>query len=128
MDALDPGGDLRGKLRCEGGYGITHAVSLSRADASPFTADDATQALHAISSALSLILGRRADVVLPIGWSYDQPVWARWTAGQVDTFREPGTWLDASIAAAQAGEVIVRFLDCWPDSLRSDTLRYVTFY
>jgi hypothetical protein len=42
MDALDPGGDLPGKLRREGGYGITHAVSLSRADASPFPADDAT--------------------------------------------------------------------------------------
>jgi len=98
MDALDPGGDLLGKLRREGGYGITHAISLSRAGASPFTADDATQALHAVLSALSLIRGRRTDVVLPVGWSHDQPAWARWTAGQVDTFREPGTWLDASIA------------------------------
>jgi hypothetical protein len=114
MDALDPGGQVRGKLRREGGYGITHAVSLSRPDASPFTADDATQALHAVRSALSLILGRRTDVVLPVGWNHDQPAWARWTAGQVDTFREPGTWLDASIAADQAGEVIGRFLDCWP--------------
>jgi hypothetical protein len=128
MDALDPGGDLPGKLRREGGYGITHAVSLSRADASSFAADDATQALHAVRSALSLILGRRTDVVLPVGWSHDQPAWARWTAGQVDTFREPGTWLDASIAADQVGEVIGRFLDCWPDSLRSDTLRYATSY
>jgi hypothetical protein len=126
--ALDPGSDLPGKLRREGGYGTTHAVSIFRADASPFTADDATQALHAVRSALSLILGRRADVVLPVGWSHDQPTRARWTAGQVDTFREPGTWLDASIAAAQVGEVIGRFLDCWPDSLRRDSLRYATSY
>ena len=130
MDALDPGGDLPGKLRREGGYGITHphAVSLSRADSSSFTADDATQALHAVRSALSLILGRPTDVVLPVGWSHDQAAWARWTAGQVDTFREPGTWLDASIAADQVSEVIGRFLDCWPDSLRSDTLRHAMSY
>lgn len=65
-------------------------------------------------------------MVLPVGWSDDQPAWARWTAAQVDTFREPPTWLDASIAADQVSEVIGRFLDCWPDSLRSDTLRYAT--
>jgi len=128
MDALDPDDELPDKLRRYGGYGVTHAVSLSRADTSPFTAEDATQALPAVRCALSLILGRRADVVLLVGWKHEQPVWARWTAGQVDTFREPGTWLDASVAAAQAGEVAARFLDCWPDSLRSDTLRYATSY
>jgi hypothetical protein len=69
-----------------------------------------------------------SGVVLPVGWSQDQPAWARWTAGQVDTFREPGTWQDASIAADQVGEVTGRFLDCRPDSLRSDTLRYNTSY
>src|SRR6266536_2989890 len=120
------GGSPPGRARWDPSAHVT-AISvcrgcLSRADTSPFTAEDATQALHAVRCALSLILGRRADVVLLVGWKHEQPVWARWTAGQVDTFREPGTWLDASVAAAQAGEVAARFLDCWPDSLRSDKI------
>jgi hypothetical protein len=127
-DALEPGGELLGALRRRGGYGVTHAVSLSRADESPFTAEDSTTALQAVRSALSLVLGRRTDVVLPVGWKDGQPVWVRWTAGQVDTFREPGSWLDASIAAAQVSEVVGRFLDCWPDPLRQATLRYATSY
>jgi len=99
-----------------------------RADGSPFTGDDATQALDAIRCALSLIVGRRADVVLPVGWDDDEPVWAWWTAGRVDSFREPGSWLDWSIGGFQAGEVIGRFLQRWPDRLSRDTLRYATSY
>ncbi len=128
MDALGPEADRLGKLRRSGGYGVTHTLSLSRADSLPFTAEDATEALQAVRCALSLIVGRRADVALPVGWKDDQPVWARWTAGLVDSFGEPGTWLDASIGGTQAGEVVGRFLESWPDSLSSDTLRYATSY
>ena len=51
-----------------------------------------------------------------------------WTAGRVEGYREHGSWLDASIAAPQVAETVGRFLDCWPDPLRSDTLRYATSY
>jgi hypothetical protein len=115
-------------LQRSGGDGVTHTLSLSRPDGSPFSAMDAMQALEAVRCALSLILGRRADVVLPVGWKDEQPVWARWTAGLLDSFAEPGTWLDASIGGAQVSEVVGRFLESWPDSFRSDTLRYATSY
>jgi hypothetical protein len=128
MDALNPGSDQQGKLRGNGGYGVTHTVSISRADSSSFTADDLKGALQAMRCALSLILGRRADVVLPVGWNDGEPVWAWWTAGVVDSFRERGSWLDASIAADQSSEVVGRILDNWPDGLHSDTLRYATSY
>ena len=128
MDALDPSRDDLAGLRRSGGYGATHTLSLTRADGSPFTGEDAMGALDAVRCALSLIVGRRADVVLPVGWHDEKPVWAWWTAGRVDSFREPGSWLDASIGGSQAGEVIGRFLQRWPDSLSSDTLRYATSY
>jgi hypothetical protein len=115
-------------LRRAGGRGVTHTLSLSQADDSPFTAEDATQALDAVRSALSLVFGRQADVALPVRWKDDRPDWVRWTSGLVDGFREPGTWLDASIGGAQVGEVVGWFLECWSDPLRSDTLRYATFY
>ena len=60
-------GDFGDELNWRGGYGVTHAVSLARADAAAFTAADATNALHAVRCALVLALGRRADVVLPVG-------------------------------------------------------------
>lgn len=128
IDSLDRSGDELATLRRVGGYGATHTLSLQRADGSPFTGQDAMQALDAVRCALSLVVGRRADVVLPVGWHDGKPVWAWWTAGRVDSFREPGSWLDASIGAAQAGEVIGRFLEPWPDELSRDTLRYVTSY
>jgi hypothetical protein len=128
MDALNPNREQLDRLRRSGGYGATHTLSLSRADGSPFTAEEATQALYAVRSALSLVVGRRADVILPVGWKDEKPVWARWTAGLVDGFREPGTWLDASIGGAQVGEVTGQFLDRWSDPLCSDTLRYATSY
>jgi hypothetical protein len=128
MDALNPNREQLDRLRRSGGYGVTHTLSLSREDDSPFTAKEATQALYAVRSALSLVVGRRADVILPVGWRGDKPVWARWTAGLVDGFREPGTWLDASIGGAQVGEVVGRFLERWSDPLCSDTLRYATSY
>lgn len=128
LDTVSPDQDFQKELRQRGGYGITHAVSLSRAGGATFTAADATDALHAVRAAFSLILGRRSDVVLAVGWNHDQPVWTRWTAGRVDPFREPGSWLDASIAAAQAAGTIGRFLDCWLDPLRRDTLLYATSY
>jgi hypothetical protein len=129
MDALDPSREDLARLRRSGGYGATHTLSLQRADGSPFTSEDAMHALDAIRCALSLIVGRRADVVLPVGWHDDKPVWAWWTAGRVDSFQhEHGRWLDASIGGAQASEVIGRFLQRWPDELSSDTLRYATSY
>jgi hypothetical protein len=67
LDTVNPDQDFRKELRQRGGYGITHAVSLSRAGGATFTAADATDALHAVRAAFSLILGRRSDVVLPVG-------------------------------------------------------------
>jgi hypothetical protein len=128
MDALERGRDSRDQLRRRGGYAVTHAISLSRSDDATFTCADATDALHAVRCALVLALGRRADVVLPVGWHHGEPVWARWTAGRVDAYREPGSWLDTSIAATQVAETVGRFLDCWPDMLRRDTLLYATSY
>ena len=79
--------------------------------------------------ALALALGRRTDVVLPVGWRADEPVWARWTAGRVDPYRDDrGSWLDSSITAAQVGQVVGQFLDNWTDLLRRDTLRYAVSY
>jgi hypothetical protein len=128
IDALNPNREQLDTLRRTGSYGITHTLRLSRVDDSAFTAEDATQALNAVRSALSLVVGRRADVVLPVGWKDEKPVWARWTGGQVDDFREPGTWLDASIGGAQVGEAVGRFLERWSDPLYSDTLRFATSY
>lgn len=128
IDALDPSREDLARLRRSGGYGATHTFSLQRADGSPFTGEGALQVLDAIRCALSLIVGRRADVVLPVGWHDDEPVWAWWTAGRIDSFREYGSWLDASIGGPQAGEVIGQFLKRWPDRLSSDTLRYATSY
>jgi hypothetical protein len=128
MDSLNPALGQLDRLRHLGGYGVTHTVDLSRSDGSPFSAEEATEALDAVRSAFSLILGRRGDVVLPVGWKDDAPVWARWTAGLVDSFSEPGTWLDQSVGGAQVGEVIGRFLEGWSDPLSSDTLRYATSY
>jgi hypothetical protein len=128
IDALDPNREDLARLCRSGGYGATHTLSLKRADGSPFTGQDAMQALDAIRCALSLIVGRRADAVLPVGWQYDKPVWAWWTAGRVEGFREPGSWLDGSIGGFQAGEVIGRFLERWQDGLSRDTLRYATSY
>lgn len=128
IDALDPSREDLARLRRSGGYGTTHTLSLQRADDSPFTSEDAKRALDAVRCALSLVVGRRADAVLPIGWHDDKPVWAWWTAGRVDSFHEHGSWLDGSIGAAQASEVIGRFLQRWPDLLSSDTLRYATSY
>jgi hypothetical protein len=129
MDTLDPSREDLARLRRSGGYGATHTLSLQRADGSPFTSEDAMHALDAIRCALSLVVGRRADVVLPVGWYDDKPVWAWWTAGRVDSFHDGhGSWLDGSIGGAQASEVIGRFLQRWPDKLSSDTLRYATSY
>jgi hypothetical protein len=128
IDGLDPNREDLARLRRSGGFGATHTLSLKRADSSSFTDEDAIQALDAIRCALSLIVGRRADVVLPVGWDDGKPVWVWWTAGRVDSFREPGGWLDGSIGGFQAGEVIGRFLRRWPDGLSRDTLRYATSY
>ena len=129
MDAIDPDGRVLNELGQRGGYGATHAISLARADDTPFTASEATESLHAVRCALALALGRRTDVALPVGWRGDEPVWARWTAGRADPYRDDrGSWLDSSIAAAQVGQVVGQFLDSWADPLRRDTLRYVVSY
>jgi hypothetical protein len=129
MDATDPDGRVLGELSQRGGYGVTHVISLARADGIRFAAPEATESLRAVRCALALALGRRTDVVLPVGWRDDEPVWARWTAGRVDAYRDDrGSWLDPSITAAQVGETVGRFLDCWPDPLRRDTLRYAVSY
>jgi hypothetical protein len=128
MDAVRHEGDFEKELQRRGGYGNTHAASLTRADASAFTAAEATDALHAVRYALILALGRRTGVVLPVGWNREQPVWARWSAWRIDAYRDYGTWLDASIAAAQVAETAGRFLDAWNDPLHRDTLRYATSY
>jgi hypothetical protein len=129
MDAIDATGQVLSQLSQRGGYGITHAISLARADGTSFTASDATESLRAVRCALTLALGRRTDVVLPVGWLADDPAWARWTAGRVDPFRDDrGSWLDSSIAAAQVGQVVGRFVDNWSDLLHRDTLRYAVSY
>lgn len=128
MDALERSHEIRDQLRQRGGYCVTHAISLSRADDAPFTSAEATDALHAVRCALVLALGRRADIVLPVGWRTREPVWARWTAGRVDSYQDHGSWLDARVAATQVAEAVGRFLDCWPDPLRRDTLLYATSY
>jgi hypothetical protein len=141
MDALDPRRWPPGQAEAWGGYGITHAVSLSRPDASPFTADDAPKALHAVRSALNLILGRRADVVLPVGWSHDLPAWARWTSSPQSPPTDAGGLGDPALPSggvllmdgladeheqAPAGEclggVASALLDRWPDLLAEGCL------
>jgi hypothetical protein len=40
MDALERGRDFRDQLRRRGGYGVTHAISLSHPDDATFTCAD----------------------------------------------------------------------------------------
>lgn len=129
MDALDPDGQVLSELRQRSGYAVTHAISLARADDTPFTALEATETLRAVRCALALALGHRTDIALPVGWLADKPVWARWAPGRVDPYRDDrGSWLDSSIAAAQVGQVVGRFLGNWTDLLHRDTLRYAVSY
>lgn len=129
MDAIDPDGHVLSELSQRGGYGVTHAISLTRVGGAPFAAPEAVEALRAVRCALALAMGRRTDVVLPVGWRAGEPVWARWTAGRVDPYRDDrGSWLDLSIASAQVGQVVGQFLDNWTDPLHRDTLRYAVSY
>jgi hypothetical protein len=115
-------------LRDKGGYDVTQIVSMRRADGGIFAGADAKNALDAVRYGLALALGRQTEVILPVGWKDETPVWAQWTAGRVDAYRDPGTWLDSSITARQVGEVVGRFLDSWSNDLRRDTLLYSTGY
>ena len=129
MDTVDPDDRVLSELSQRSGYGVTHAISLTRADDAPFTVSEATETLRAVRCALALALGRRTDIALPVGWLADKPVWARWTPGRVDPYRDDrGSWLDPSIAAAQVGQAVGRFLSNWADLLHRDTLRYAVSY
>jgi hypothetical protein len=110
-------------LKRRAGYGITHAIDLRREDSATFRSTDAEAPLDAIRTALAIGLGRWIGVVLPVGWDATGHVWTRWSAGRVDPYRDRRTWLDASIYAAQVGELIGCVLTRWTDPLRRDTLR-----
>jgi hypothetical protein len=85
MDALDPGGDLPGKLRREGGT-VSPMPSASTAPTPPRLPPTTRRRHSAVRSALSLILGRRADVV-PAGRLEPRPA----ALGAVD--RRTGRYL-----------------------------------
>lgn len=126
LSTTNPG--LWDVLESSGGYAATHIVSLVRENSATFTAEQATDALEAVTCALNLAIGRRIDIAVPVGWQDDEPVWTKWTAGQAEAFGPTHTWLDPMITSRQIGETIGRVLDCWSDSLRRETLFYASSY
>lgn len=128
MDAIaqDPAGWK--ELEASRAYQVTQVLELARADGAEFNAQQAKLALEAIGYALTIALGRHVSVSLPIGFRTQEPVWASWAVGRIDPFRDPGTWLDQSVASTQVGELIGRTLEAWDNELRRDTLRDAVSY
>ncbi len=95
--AVPESADVYKSLKASGGYGFTHVGQLTRADGSPFTAQQANIILESLTAFLSFAHG--AACSLPIRWGrgttgevvwrqFGSPVVNRWTRGLTSWFDE----------------------------------------
>jgi hypothetical protein len=116
------------ELRNSRGYRFTHVGRLARADGSPFTGDEAFEALARVRIGLDLALGRRSTCALPVGWRGGEPVWCRWRSARVDGYRDASQWLDETASCRQVGEVVSRVLDFTATPLNRQSLGHAVSY
>lgn len=116
------------RLRDENASAVTHIGQIQRADGAAFDAEDADLVLQALRLAFSLSVGRTVNLLLPVGWRGNEPVWTRWVSPHIDGVKNTGTFLDRHEGAAQMRELIERVIDYCTTPERLEIIQYATSY
>jgi len=95
---LDSRGDEpEATLGDRGGYAVTHVGRLRRCDGSPFSRDDALDALALLTHVCSLSAGRWVATALPVGVDAEGvDRWSEWASPRVDAWRTELSFTDAT--------------------------------
>jgi hypothetical protein len=109
-------GDLARRLDEEGGFAITHAGCLERADGAEFDVTAADDVADAVYLLLSLARGHTVSLVLHRGEDESGArVWWRWLVPSVDAWSDPPTWFDEQ-RPDQLNEIFSTLVSNWSDA------------
>lgn len=100
-------------LRERGGYGVTHAGELVRADGAAFDVHDAEDVLLSLHYLLAFARGRWAPLIAPVAYAGDGTrVWERWQVPASDAWGGNSTWFDRQ-HGNQLAELFPGFWALW---------------
>ncbi len=106
---------------------VTHTGLLRRADRTPFTPEQAEDALYAWQIVLSFALGRWVAPTLAAGSRAGRPVWELWAEWRCSDWTHNYAWWDTHDRAG-LDEISGLLLDAWTNAARRDTLRHVAHH
>ena len=108
--------DLERGLRPNGGYAVTHNVTVQRLDGMTVSKNDAENILRGIDHFLSFVCGSRCATANVVGFdSRGKEAWKRWGCHRVSSWRLRRSWCDITIREALS-EVFSEF---WQNYLRT---------
>jgi hypothetical protein len=93
LDRVLDGSDLEDELKGSQGFGMTHVGRLERVDGGAFGAAEASEALEALSYALSMSRAAWTSCILPVGYGPDGTRrWSQWSVPRVSPMSGTRSW------------------------------------
>jgi hypothetical protein len=120
--------DALARLEEERGSAVTHFGRLERIGKSEIRIDDARQVLDDLRVLLSLAMGRKTDLILPVGWNQGSTTWSIWANPVVDYMRNSQEWLDDTTSNSQISTLMSCGLDYLANSHHREVIRYANSY
>jgi hypothetical protein len=120
--------ELLEEAQASGGFAVSHAGRLTRADGGTFSAEEGDRLLHALSMFLSFSRGLWSPAVLPHGIvGTGAVVWEQWGSRFASSWSSVYHWVDEH-QVEWLRDAFPGFMHAWDDAERREAIKAILYW